>query len=275
MKFTKSPIYFCLLILSVLLFNHSIGQTFQKTTEGVSVLTDSLKIEISYYNSSIVRIIKSPRDKDYSKKSLSVTMSPQTTSFSIKQNGENLRIKSKNFETVLNTRSGKISFLDQNGQSLLTEQEGGTRFTPFNDAGQSTYTIMQSFVLDRDEAIYGLGQQQQGKMMQRNLTLKMIQGNTDDYIPIFQSVKGYGVFWDNYSPTVFTDKPEGTSFRSDVGDCIDYYFMFGGNADGVIRNIRTLTGQAPLFPLWSFGFFQSRERYKSQDELLEVIHKYR
>jgi alpha-D-xyloside xylohydrolase len=112
-------------------------------------------------------------------------------------------------------------------------------------------------------------------MMQRNLTLKMIQGNTDDYIPIFQSVKGYGVFWDNYSPTVFTDKPEGTSFRSDVGDCIDYYFMFGGNADGVIRNIRTLTGQAPLFPLWSFGFFQSRERYKSQDELLEVIRKYR
>jgi alpha-D-xyloside xylohydrolase len=275
MKFIKSPIHFWLLILSVLLFNNSNGQTFQKTNEGVSILTDSLKIAISFYNSSIVRIVKSPRDKDFSKKSLSVTMSPQTTSFSIKQNGENLRIKSKNFETVLNTRSGKISFLDQNGQSLLTEQEDGARFTPFNDAGQSTYTITQSFVLDRDEAIYGLGQQQQGRMMQRNLTLKMIQGNTDDYIPIFQSVKGYGVFWDNYSPTVFTDKPEGTSFKSDVGDCIDYYFMFGGNADGVIRNIRTLTGQSPLFPLWTFGFFQSRERYKSQDELLEVIRKYR
>jgi alpha-D-xyloside xylohydrolase len=275
MKNIGSSIQVCLLVLSLSLANISIGQSFQKTNEGISLLTDSLKIEISYYNASIVRIVKSPRDRDFAKKSLSVIMSPQATSFSVKQKGDILRIISKNFEIVLNSRTGKIAFLDLHGKALLTEQENGTRFIPFNDAGQPTYNIMQSFTLDRDEAIYGLGQQQQGKMMQRNLTLRMVQGNTDDYIPIFQSVKGYGVFWDNYSPTVFTDKPEGTSFKSDVGDCIDYYFMFGGNADGVIRNIRTLTGQAPLFPLWTFGFFQSKERYKSQDELLEVVRKYR
>jgi len=112
-------------------------------------------------------------------------------------------------------------------------------------------------------------------MVQRNLTLNMVQGNTDDYIPFFQSAKGYGLFWDNYSPTIFTDNAESTSFTSEVADCIDYYFMYGGNADGVIGCMRNLTGQAPMFPLWTFGFFQSKERYKSQDELVDVVKKYR
>ena len=74
---------------------------------------------------------------------------------------------------------------------------------------------------------------------------------------------------------VFTDNPESTSFKSDVGDCIDYYFMYGGNADGVIARMRDLTGQVPMFPLWTFGFFQSKERYKSQDEMVDVVKKYR
>ena len=103
----------------------------------------------------------------------------------------------------------------------------------------------------------------------------MIQGNTDDYVPFFLSVKGYGLFWDNYSPTLFEDNPESTSFKSDVGDCVDYYFMYGGNADGVIAQMRGLTGQVPMFPLWTFGYFQSKERYKSQDELVGVVKKYR
>ena len=103
----------------------------------------------------------------------------------------------------------------------------------------------------------------------------MIQGNTDDYVPFFQSVKGYGLFWDNYSPTLFVDDSAGTSFTSDVGDCVDYYFMYGGNADGVISLMRGLTGQVPMFPLWTYGYWQSKERYKSQFETVDVVKKYR
>ena len=103
----------------------------------------------------------------------------------------------------------------------------------------------------------------------------MIQGNTDDYVPFFLSVKGYGLFWDNYSPTLFEDNRESTSFTSDVADCVDYYFMYGGTADGVIGQMRRLTGQVPMFPLWTFGYFQSKERYRSQDELVAVVKKYR
>ena len=172
-------------------------------------------------------------------------------------------------------KNGDISFLTSTGEPLLREHKAGATFSDFNDAGVKTYRVSQSYLLDKDEAIYGLGQQQHGRMVQRDDTLHMIQGNTDDYVPFFLSVKGYGLFWDNYSPTLFEDNPESTSFTSDVGDCIDYYFMYGGNADGVIAQMRDLTGQVPMFPLWTFGYFQSKERYKSQDELVGVVKKYR
>lgn len=112
-------------------------------------------------------------------------------------------------------------------------------------------------------------------MSQRNQTKRLVQGNVEDVVPFVQSVKGYGLFWDNYSPTNFADKPEGTSFQSEVGDCIDYYFMYGGDADGVVAQMRALTGQVPMFPLWTYGYFQSRERYKSQEETVGVVRKYR
>ena len=141
--------------------------------------------------------------------------------------------------------------------------------------GQKLVQVYQPFILDREEAIYGLGQLQNGKMIQRNMTKNLIQGNVEDVSPFFQSTKGYGVFWDNYSPTLFTDNEVETSFRSEVGDCVDYYFMYGKNADGVIAQVRSLTGQAPMFPLWTYGYWQSKERYKSQKEVVDVVRKYR
>ena len=112
-------------------------------------------------------------------------------------------------------------------------------------------------------------------MSQRNQRKYLMPGNVEDGITFFQSVKGYGLFWDNYSPTNFADDENETSFESEVGDCTDYYFMYGGDADGVVAQMRTLTGQVPMFPLWTYGYWQSKERYKSQNEVLGVLNKYR
>ena len=65
------------------------------------------------------------------------------------------------------------------------------------------------------------------------------------------------------------------SLFSEMGDQIDYYFIAGENIDGVISGYRTLTGKAPIMPKWAMGYWQSRERYKSQNELLEVVNEYR
>lgn len=65
------------------------------------------------------------------------------------------------------------------------------------------------------------------------------------------------------------------SFNSDAGKQIDYYFISGKKADDVIAGYRTLTGQAPIVPKWALGFWQSRERYKTQQELLETVREFR
>jgi len=264
------------LLFSVLIISTGVyGQSFSRTGLGIKAAVDTIGIEIQFFSPSIVRVTKWPISKTYIKESLSVVKTPQKTVFGIKQKGNELFLNSENLKVSLNLKSGKISFMTSKSGLLLSESEAGARFTGFNDADVETFNVYQAFVLDKDEAIYGLGQQQQGKMVQRNLKLDMIQGNTDDYIPFFLSVKGYGLFWDNYSPTIFEDTPESTSFKSDVGDCIDYYFMYGGSADGVIAHMRDLTGQVPMLPLWTFGYWQSKERYKSQDELVAIVKKYR
>jgi alpha-D-xyloside xylohydrolase len=232
-------------------------------------------VEIRFYGPSTVRVLKSPEGWIYNKESLSVVQAPGQTASRIGQEGESLVLSSDQIRVHLNLTSGLISYSTPQGAPLFSEKEPGARFTDFNDAGVRTFSVRQTFRLDPDEAIYGLGQQQRGRMIQRNLTLHMVQNNTEDFIPFFQSIKGYGVFWDNTSPTVFEDNPAETSFASDAGDCIDYYFMVGGGADGVIARMRELTGQAPMFPLWTYGYWQSRERYKSQDELVGVVRKHR
>ena len=263
-----------IITLFVLMSGGISAQTYQKTDYGVKTVINYKNIEIYFYNPSTVRVLKYPQGKSYSKKSLSVIQNLQKTSFKLKQKGDELLIKGEKLDIYLSFKTGKLSFATQKS-ILLSEKEAGTLFTDFIDAGTKTYSVSQSFILDKNEAIYGLGQQQEGKMSKRNVKLKMVQGNTDDYVPFFVSNKGYGLFWDNYSPTVFEDTPENTAFTSEVGDGVDYYFMAGTNADGVIANMRSLTGQAPMFPLWTYGFWQSKERYQSQDELVDVVEKYR
>lgn len=251
------------------------AQPYQRTDSGVRLTIRSTTTEIQFTSPSLVRVLKSPQGTSFVKKSLSVIQAPQHVPFDLRQAGDELFLNAERLHVRLNLTSGTIAFTSASGELLLSEKESGAGFTPRDDAGTKTFTVVQAFRLENDEPIYGLGQQQKGKMNHRNDTLSMIQGNTDDYVPFFVSAKGYGLFWDNTSPTTFADDTSSTSFASEVGDCIDYYVMVGGNADGVIAQMRDLTGQVPMFPLWSYGYWQSRERYKSQFETVDVVRKYR
>lgn len=65
------------------------------------------------------------------------------------------------------------------------------------------------------------------------------------------------------------------TLSSELGRSLNYYFIAGDNMDGVISGYRTLTGKAPILPKWAYGFWQSRQRYQTQDELLGVLREYR
>ena len=243
-----------------------------------SAQAQQTKVEVTFYSPSIVRIYKASDQNNDPKQSLSVTMQPQQVKVTRTQEKLDKNVVIDVYKTdklVVNVLGGTVSFKDTKGNVLLMENASSidqpTQDKPlFPDAA-----VRQTFKTDADEPIYGVGILQEGRMDMRGTNRRMIQGNTDDYCNIIQSIKGYGLFWDNYSPTTFVANESGFQFISDNGGCIDYYFIYGGDADGVIAGIRQLTGTVPMLPLWSYGFMQSRERYKTSRELTEVLDRYR
>ncbi|MDR3217645.1 MAG: DUF5110 domain-containing protein [Dysgonamonadaceae bacterium] len=266
---------YILFLICFLLGQFVIAQNYQQTTGGLTAAAQAMNVEIQFFAPSIVRIVKSPKGQIYRKESLSVVKTPEQLSIDIRQTDNVVSLESAALRVEFNLATGRVSYFDLGGRALFTEKDYGTQFTPFNDVGKQTFTVRQAFLLDPNEAVYGLGQQQTDNLSQRNTKVFMRQRALYASVPVLQSVKGYGIFWDNYSPTTYNDNPQEMSLESEVGECSDYYFMYGKTADGVMAQLRDLTGQAPLFPLWTYGFWQSRERYKSQQETMDVVDKYR
>lgn len=269
--------YLAVAFFALLMCLPAAAQGVGRTAQGVrlDVQGGKFKCEVTFYSPSIVRVVKAPQAAAPEEKSLAVVMVPEETKFKLAETDGTVTLKSREVSVTIDRNDGTVSFADAAGNSLLKEK-GASVFTPVESGvDKGCYRVCQSFTLDKDEPIYGLGQLQTGKMSQRDQQKYLIQSNLEDSSPFIQSVKGYGLFFDNYSPVTFTDNAGGLSFDFEVGTCVDYYFMYGGNADGVVACMRRLTGQVPMFPLWTYGFWQSKERYKSQDEVVGVVRKYR
>lgn len=236
----------------------------------------NLNVTVTFYSPSIVRVTKTVVDGPQPSKSYSVIMTPQKgLKVSEAKANDDITLASSAIRVSLNTKNGKITFVNAQGKTLLSDTQ--TSLEPRQDAAnKGKYAVTQCFKLDSNEAIYGLGQLRDTCMNQRGRHVKIWNHNTYISIPYFTSEKGYGLYWDNPGMSYFDDHANGTSFTSEVGTAADYYFLYkDGSQDGVIACIRDLTGQATMFPLWSMGFWQCRERYKTSDELAGVLDRYR
>lgn len=260
----------CMCVISM----SALAATHIKTATGVKVVVGETAVELDFYSAATVNVVKYPTSfQDISKESYSIIAKPVVIPFKVETSGNRTVIKTSELRILLDNKSGQLTFYTSGGKKLC--QEKATKFTPSTDAGHPCLNVSQSFTIDKDEPIYGLGNYENGKLSQRGVSHKLMPGNVEDGIPLIQSVKGYGILWDNYSPTDFSDVDNEITFSSEVGECIDYYFMYGKNADGVISEIRELSGRVPMFPLWTYGYWQSRERYKTQEETVGVVKKYR
>ena len=272
MSFSKTNYYLTIIFLFIV--KNLSAQTVKQLPQGLQFSAQQMDISIEFYSDNIVRVFKTPAGKPFEKISLSVVSQAKKTkvSFALKDNLQ--IIKSSKVQVSVDVKTGGINFLDSAGNSLLLDKDYGTQFTSVADGNSTSYKVKNGFLLEKDEAIYGVGQILDNHFNRRNSTHHMQNENMSTYSPYFMSVKGYGVFWDNYSISEFTDNAQELSFES-LGHCADYYFMYGKNADGVISKLRDLTGKAPMLPLWAYGFFQSKERYHTQQESLDVVKKYR
>ncbi|MBP3779439.1 MAG: DUF5110 domain-containing protein [Prevotella sp.] len=241
------------------------------TGSPVEMQTSGTTVTLEFFTPSIVRVMKSPIGHTYEKQGLVVIARPDDVRITRKGH----TVSSDALTVSLDAKTGALTFTVK-GKTLLREK-GACLFEPRTTGSDSgAYRVTQCFQLDKDEAIYGLGTFQNGKINRRGEHKLMEQSNLEDFQNILQSIKGWGIYWDNYSRTQFDDDAvKGMSFSSEVGDCVDYYFMYGGSADGVIAQMRHLSGDVPMFPLWTYGFWQCKERYKSAAELLGVVDQYR
>ena len=224
-----------------------------------SVKAQDVKVE--FFTPSIVHVVK-----DDPTKTLVITAKPENVAVTHTGN----TWKSSELTVKLEPETQTLVFMTNKGKVLLREK-GISMVRKTEDE----FEVSQSFFLDKDEAIYGLGTIQNGKMNRRGEKIRMEQSNLEDFQNVLQSIKGWGLYWENYSPTLFEDNAEGMSFTSEAGQGIDYYFMYGGSADGVIAQMRHLTGDVPMFPLWTYGYWQSKERYKTAAETESIVDQYR
>ena len=210
-------------------------------------------VKVEFITPSIVHVVKGQPTK-----TLVITAKPEQVNVVKKGN-----ITSSSELTVKQDAQGNLTFLTAKGKLLLKEKSCDVK------------EARQTFTLDKDEAIYGLGTIQNGKMNRRGEKKRMEQSNLEDFQNVLQSIKGWGIYWENYSPTLFEDNANGMTFDAEVGNGVDYYFMYGKSADGVIAQMRYLSGDVPMFPLWTYGFWQSKERYKSARETESIVDQYR
>jgi alpha-D-xyloside xylohydrolase len=245
-------------------------------SDGVSILSGPQQVLVRYVSDRIIHVQKWLSGETPARPSLVVPRPPSIRGGAhVEVDGNRVLLKSGALRTEVSLKTGCVVVLDPEGKVIVYEEEPSEIVPvsiPLEPAARSVST---RFVLDPNEAIYGLGQHQDGLMNYRGHTVTLVQANTQSSNPFLLSTKGYGILWDNYSKTIVADGKRGCSFWSEVGDCVDYYVIFGGSMDGAVAGYRELTGQAPLYGRWAYGYWQSKEHYEDREELLKVAAEYR
>jgi alpha-D-xyloside xylohydrolase len=195
--------------------------------------------------------------------------------WTLQSNDDEVVLSTAVLKVVVARNDSSITYRALDGAQLL--QEGSRKLTPAQVNGENTHRSESFFnIYGSHEALYGLGQHQAGVWNYRGESVDISQDNSSIAVPFLVSSKGYGLYWNNDSRSRFNNRFANYMYvTSEVADVIDYYFFYGPDLDKVIAGYRDLTGQAPMFGRWAYGFWQCKNRYKSQDEILGVAHKYR
>lgn len=347
----------------------------------------TLKLELCA--DDIVRVAYARDAKFFERKSLMVApkQCPGAT-FTQSSTDTETTLKTSKLSVKVELATGRVTFLDPAGAPILAEKTGGGRtLTAATVQEETTSNVRQEWEPSADEALYGLGQHQDGLLDIKGYDLDLNQYNTQSFVPFLVSSRGYGVLWDNTSFSRFGDirpweaipgttglyaaqggvgavnpgngsvdwqgsvavpttgdylfqtyaagdvklwvngalvidhyrqswlpyterarvhlqagqnvalrlkwaregdvdairlawktpatTPPSTSLWSEVGDGVDYYFVYGPELDRVVGGYRALTGQAPMPPRWALGLWQSRERYQTSQQSLDVLDGFR
>ena len=246
-------------------------------TDGVVLVLQSGFLRFQVCSDSIVHVVYSierdvPKRTDF----LVTKISWPKAGFSLHTDDPKLiTLTTPKVKIEITRADSSIVFYDSAGHKLT--QENTRTLTPTEVNGEKTYHS-ERFVnmWDTQEAFYGLGEHQAGVWNYRGEAVDLSQDNTNISIPLLLSSNGYAIFWNNGSRSRFNNRfVHAFYLSSEVSDSVDYYFFYGPDFDHLIADYRELTGAAPLFGKWAYGYWQCKNRYDSQQELLAIAQKYR
>jgi alpha-D-xyloside xylohydrolase len=254
-------------------------QSVKQDATGVSIHFVQGTLRIRPCMPNVARITYSDKDPipEISSPFLSATIC-EPTPFTLQDDPQAVGIHMPDLTVKVDRVSGAVRFETADGADLLRESNfpQPRKITSVVTDGETTNRASVWFALTPEERFYGLGQHQNGLLNQRNTEIELSQDNTNISVPFFLSSQGYGVLWNNGSVTNWNNRFQPVlNISSQVADAVDYFFMNGPGFDKIIQDYRKLTGDAPMFPLWAYGYWQSKYGYKSQQEMIEVAEKYR
>lgn len=432
---SKSP-RLLLLSFTLLTAAHCIAGGISRTPDGIIVYpSHTHAVRLQVVTNNIIRVLSNPQgEPSMQTASLIITGRPDPAAqWEMAQNDSEAILTTRLIKATVNLSTGAVRFADVEGHPITAEKAiGGRSFESAVFEGSPSWHLRQTFETQPDEALYGLGQHQDGLANYKGYRVDLFQNNTEVAVPFLLSSRNYGILWDNYSVTAVGDirsyqplsalrlfsengdegwltatyhndnehsaaanpaladltlpasdiaydwlgdskkllpatfnpaqgtvtwtgamasgtaglhtfrvkyagyikvyidgrlqldrwrqswnpgsalirlpmqkdqkvpitiewTPDGTesylsvkwlgplpagqendvSFDSEAGNQLDYYFIYGNNLDGVIKGYRYLTGKATMVPKWAMGLWQSRERYKTQAEILNTVKEFR
>ena len=248
----------------------------EQQPNGVLFKMQSGAMRIAVCSDSIVRVLYSPTSSFPDRPDYVITKTTwPAAGWKMESTDAEVSLITARFKVTVTRKDGVLAYSDLTGKSLA--QEGPRTMTPVKVNGEDTYRAETFFPMwGSTQALYGLGQHQAGVWNYRGESVDISQDNTNISIPFVLSTNGYGIFWNNTSRSRFNNRFQHSLYvSSEVADVIDYYFLYGPDFDRIIASYRELTGPTPMFGKWAYGFWQCKNRYKSQEELLGVAHKYR
>ncbi len=248
----------------------------QKHSDGLTLFLEKGALRLQVCSDSIVRVLYSP-EREFPKVTEYVVIKSDwpATPFDVRESADDFTLSTGKLKLVVTKKDSVIVFYDAAGKKLT--QENDRSLTPVEVNGEKTFHLERfTNMWDTQEAFYGLGQHQAGVLSWRGESVDISQDNTNISIPLLVSSSGYGIFWNNPSRSRFNNRFVHAFFiSSEVADQMDYYFIYGPDFDRIISVYRELTGTVPLFGKWAYGYWQCKNRYDSQAEILQIAKRYR
>jgi alpha-D-xyloside xylohydrolase len=255
--------------------------TVTESKNGFAAKIGNESLEVTVCSDSVIHVVASPVGATAASPEqpwmLAASVSCSGTKFQFVKNGDVATLSTSVLKVAFSLQRGNLTYGMIDGTDLLREDASVPRtYEPDVLNGQQTYHVSDRFSPDSTEAYYGLGQHQSGMFNYRGGTIMLAQNNTDVAIPFLVSSKGYALLWNTASLTEVDNRfPSALRFTSLAGNAVDYFFIYGPDMDQIIHRYRCMTGHTPMLPKWAYGFFQSKDRYVSQTEILDVANRYR